>query len=79
MPAEQRATISGLYAATWSIGFSLGPAISGVVQQHAGFTPAFLLGGASMALGAGLLWGLFLQGPRRITPAPECEARRRTA
>ena len=79
VPAEQRATISGLYAATWSIGFSLGPAISGVVQQHAGFTPAFLLGGASMALGAGLLWGLFLQGPRRITPATECEARRRTA
>ncbi len=61
VPPEQRATISGLYATTWSVGFSLGPALSGVVQQRAGFTPAFLLGAASMAAGATLLWLFFLR------------------
>src|SRR5581483_3203498 len=35
VPAEQRATISGLYSTTWSIGFSVGPAISGLIQQQA--------------------------------------------
>jgi predicted MFS family arabinose efflux permease len=68
VPAEQRATISGLYATTWSVGFSLGPAISGVVQQHAGFTPAFLLGATTMASGAALLWAFFLRGPHAEPP-----------
>jgi len=67
VPAEQRATISGLYAVTWSIGFSLGPAISGAIQQHAGFTPAFLAGACSMSAGVLLLWWFF---PRRSSLAP---------
>lgn len=67
VPAEQRATISGLYAVTWSIGFSLGPAVSGAVQQRAGFTPAFLVGAASMGAGVFLLWLFFLRGHARAT------------
>lgn len=62
VPASQRATISGLYGTTWSIGFSIGPALSGVVQQHAGFTPAFLAGAACMSAGVILLYAFFL-GP----------------
>jgi MFS family permease len=62
VPPEQRATISGLYATTWSIGFSLGPAMSGAIQQRAGFTPAFLVGAAFMAGGVFLLWLFFLRG-----------------
>jgi hypothetical protein len=54
------------------VGFSLGPAISGVVQQRAGFTPAFLLGAASMSAGAALLWTFFLRGqPRRAASRPD--------
>lgn len=64
VPEEQRATISGLYSTTWSVGFSLGPALSGVVQQHAGFAPAFLLGAASMFAGSALLYAFFLRPPR---------------
>lgn len=67
VPAEQRATVSGLYSTTWSIGFSLGPAISGAVQQRAGFTPAFLLGAASMSCGSLLLWYFFLRRPSATT------------
>ncbi|HWE64369.1 MAG TPA: MFS transporter [Chloroflexota bacterium] len=64
VPAEQRATISGLYSTTWSIGFSLGPAVSGAIQERAGFTPAFLLGAGTMLLGATLLYLFFLRGRR---------------
>lgn len=67
VPPEQRATISGLYATTWSVGFSLGPAFSGVVQQHAGFGPAFLLGATSMAAGATWLWVFFLRGRTTVS------------
>jgi MFS family permease len=64
VPAEQRATISGLYSVTWSVGFSVGPALSGVIQQRAGFTPAFLAGAITMTAGAILLRMFFLRKPR---------------
>jgi MFS family permease len=62
VPAEQRATVSGLYSVTWSFGFSVGPALSGALQQHAGFQPAFLAGACTMSLGVVLLWAFFLRG-----------------
>jgi MFS family permease len=68
VPEEQRATISGLYGTTWSIGFSLGPAASGVVQQHFGFTPAFLLGAGCIASGATLLWHFAKRMPGAMLP-----------
>jgi predicted MFS family arabinose efflux permease len=70
VPREQRATVSGLYGVTWSIGFSVGPALSGIVQQRAGFTPAFLLGALVMACGVALLWMFFLRAPQsgRVLP-----------
>ncbi len=63
VPAEQRATASGLYSVTWSVGFSVGPALSGVVQQRVGFAPAFLMGAATMTVGVILLRAFFLAGP----------------
>jgi MFS family permease len=64
VPAEQRATASGIYSVTWSVGFSIGPALSGVIQQRAGFTPAFLAGAATMSVGVILLHTFFLSKPR---------------
>jgi MFS family permease len=71
VPAEQRATASGLYSVTWSVGFSLGPALSGVIQQRAGFTPAFLVGAMTMSVGAILLRAFFLSKPR-VSPSVTC-------
>jgi predicted MFS family arabinose efflux permease len=72
VPAEQRATASGLYSVTWSVGFSVGPAMSGVVQQRWGFTPAFLMGALIMSAGALLLRAFFLSRPPAATPAAAC-------
>lgn len=59
VPEAYRARISGLYNVTYSIGFSLGPAVSGQIQRYGGFTPAFLMGMASYFLGATLLYLFF--------------------
>jgi MFS family permease len=69
VPAEQRATISGLYSVTWSVGFSVGPALSGVIQQRAGFTPAFLAGAITLTAGAILLRMFFLRKPQPLPVA----------
>ncbi len=69
VPETHRARLSGLYSATYSIGYSLGPAASGQLQHTGGFTPAFLLGTASYFLGATLLYRFFgrtgAQGPAK--------------
>jgi MFS family permease len=59
VPEVYRARLTGFYSVTYSIGYSLGPAISGQLQKSGGFTPAFLLGAACYLAGASLLWMFF--------------------
>jgi MFS family permease len=66
VPEGYRARISGLYNVTYSIGYSLGPAVSGQLQKVGGFTPAFLMGTGCYFVGASLLYIFFARGrPRR--------------
>ncbi len=56
---ERRGTLAGLYNVTYATGFSLGPLISGWVQEHHGFNLAFLLGAGcyiAASLAIFLLW-----------------------
>lgn len=59
VPEGYRARISGLYNVSYSIGFSLGPAVSGQLQKVGGFTPAFLMGTGCYLIGASLLYVFF--------------------
>jgi MFS family permease len=59
VPEGYRARISGLYNVTYSIGYSLGPAVSGQLQTIGGFTPAFLMGTGCYFVGASLLYLFF--------------------
>ncbi len=43
VPSAQRGALGGLYNVTWATGFSLGPLLSGWIQVHAGFAPAFTM------------------------------------
>jgi MFS family permease len=66
VPEGYRARISGLYNVSYSIGFSLGPAVSGQLQKTGGFTPAFLMGTGCYFVGASLLYLFFARPqPRR--------------
>ncbi|GAC1633299.1 MAG: hypothetical protein NVS4B2_18950 [Chloroflexota bacterium] len=59
VPEVYRGRLTGLYSATYSIGYSLGPAASGQLQHIGGFSPAFLLGTFCYVCGATLLYVFF--------------------
>lgn len=58
-----RATLSGFYSTTWSIGFTLGPAIAGFLQQRVSLSASFIVGAACVALSASLLAVFFGRTP----------------
>jgi MFS family permease len=71
VPEAFRSRIAGLYEVTYAIGSSVGPGISGQLQQSGGFTLAFLFGTASYLLGAALLYLFFGRG---YSPPPPTSA-----
>jgi MFS family permease len=54
-----RATLSGFYSVTWSIGATIGPGVAGVLQQHVSLSGGFYVGAACVTLSATLLWLFF--------------------
>ena len=60
---RHRATLSGMYSVTWSIGFSTGPTIAGWLQTNVNLSTAFIFGAGCLVLSASLL--LFFFGRSR--------------
>ncbi|HKV59712.1 MAG TPA: MFS transporter, partial [Ktedonobacteraceae bacterium] len=58
-----RATLSGFYSVTWSIGFSIGPAVAGWLQTNVNLSTAFVFGACCLATSASML--LFFFGRSR--------------
>src|SRR5579875_261421 len=61
--ARHRATLSGFYSLTWSIGYSIGPAVAGWLQQNVSLSASFAVGTACLLLGISLLYGVFRRVP----------------
>lgn len=59
---RHRATLSGFYSVTWSIGFSIGPSIAGFLQDRISLSAAFVIGAALLAVSATLLRVFFGKG-----------------
>jgi MFS family permease len=59
-----RATLSGFYSVTWSIGFSIGPAVAGWLQTNVNLSTAFVFGACCLAVSASML--LFFFGRKRV-------------
>ncbi len=72
VPARQRGALGGLYNVTWATGFSLGPLISGWIQVHSGFGPAFTMGALCYA-GAATAMFVFFRGSAPIADQQEHE------
>src|SRR6185437_3929427 len=53
--SRNRATLSGFYSVTWSLGFSIGPTLAGWLFQHVGSTPVFIVGAICLTSAATLL------------------------
>jgi len=60
-----RATLSGCYSVTWSIGFSIGPTIAGWLQTNVNLSTAFVFGACCLTISASLL--LLFFGQRKKT------------
>ncbi len=52
---QYRGRLSGFYSTTWSIGFSIGPAIAGWLQTNVSLSTSFLFGAACLAIAPSLL------------------------
>lgn len=53
--ARNRATLSGFYSLTWSIGYSIGSVLEGFLQEHVSLSASFPVGAAFLLLSATLL------------------------
>jgi MFS transporter, putative metabolite:H+ symporter len=56
---RHRATLSGFYSVTWSIGFSVGPTIAGWLQTNVSLSTAFVFGACCLTISASLLLVFF--------------------
>ncbi len=61
---RHRATLSGFYGLTWSIGFSIGPTIAGWLQTNVSLSTAFVFGASCLFVSASLLLWFFGRSKR---------------
>jgi len=67
---RQRATLSGFYSVTWSIGFSIGPTVGGWLQSNVSLSTSFVFGAFCLVLAPSLLLTFF---GRKLIRLPERE------
>ena len=60
-----RATLSGFYSVTWSIGFSIGPSIGGWLQSTVSLSTSFIFGACCLTIAPTLLITFFGKQLRR--------------
>src|SRR3989454_1251478 len=66
---RHRATLSGFYSVTWSIGFSIGPTVAGWLQSNVSLSTSFVFGAFCLLLAPTLLLTFFgkqLLRPREV-------------
>jgi MFS family permease len=66
--SRYRATLSGFYSVTWSLGFAIGPTLAGWIFQQVGTLPVFIVGAACLASAATLLRLFFGRSARPAAP-----------
>jgi predicted MFS family arabinose efflux permease len=71
--SRQRATLSGLYSVTWSIGFSIGPTIAGWLQTQVSLSASFVFGAFCLLICPSVL--LFFFGRRKSHTIEESSPR----
>ncbi len=67
--SRYRATLSGFYSVTWSLGFSIGPILAGWLYQNFGSLPTFVVGAVCLTSAATLLRLFFGGSSRPSTPS----------
>lgn len=69
VPPKAQGTVASLQMLTWQAGWAVGPYISGIVQERAGFNPLFITTSVLYVIAISLTWIWFHGHERRTTPA----------
>jgi predicted MFS family arabinose efflux permease len=74
---QHQGLVNSILNLAWNVGWAIGPYVSGVVQQHYGFTPLFVATSILYALAILLTWSFFKDtetvptAQQNIVPAAE--------
>lgn len=71
-PEQHQGFVNSILNLSWNIGWAVGPFLSGVVQEHYGFGPLFVVTALLYALAIGLTWRFFKSTESK--PAPSQQA-----
>ncbi|MBN1146283.1 MAG: MFS transporter [Anaerolineales bacterium] len=71
---SEQATVNSVKETAWQLGWAVGPYISGLVQQHFGFTPLFIATGVLYACSTLLTWIYFHRSETPIAARAALEA-----
>jgi predicted MFS family arabinose efflux permease len=63
-PEHHQGLASSVLNVAWQIGWSVGPFISGVVQQRYGFSPLFITTTILYLIAVGVMWKMFHSAER---------------
>jgi predicted MFS family arabinose efflux permease len=63
-PEHQQGLASSVLNVAWQIGWSVGPYISGVVQERYGFSPLFITTTLLYLIAVGVMWKMFRNAER---------------
>jgi len=72
VPEREQGTVNSLLYTAWTLGWAVGPYISGIVQQRMGFSPLFITTSILYGLAAFFTWLFFSnhdKKPERVLPA----------
>lgn len=71
-PEEHQGFVSSILNITWTVGWAVGPFISGLVQGQYGFRPLFIATAVLYGAASGLIWRLFhtMERVESLQPAP---------
>jgi MFS family permease len=70
VPERDQGVVNSVLNISWQMGWSVGPYISGLVQENYGFTPLFLATGALYLIAILTMWSFFQKAERAMQALP---------
>jgi len=70
-PTQQQGTVNSILNTAWTLGWAIGPFISGIVQQRVGFSPLFITTIVFYTFATGLIWRYFQKNDSSPLIVPE--------
>jgi predicted MFS family arabinose efflux permease len=69
-PERQQGLASSVFNVAWQVGWSVGPYISGVIQEQYGFTPLFVATTVLYIVAISVMWRFFRQAEQTPLSSP---------